>query len=1113
NLDYATHDGEYYVYSAESLENKYVITASSNEYGVISPSGKNYFDEGESPIFTFAANTGHYVKRIVVDGEQLSEETLASAIENGYRFSAIDADHTIEVEFAATEYTITYKDANGDLLTDLQPTMYTYGVGATLPENIEKEGYVFGGWYASADYSGNPTTNISVSESGDKTYYAKFDEEITYTVTIEETEYGTVEPSGALTVQSGDDLELTFKPDDGYILSELVIDGEDVTHLVVDNKYTIENITKDYRVRAVFDKPMYTITATYDSNGTIEVNEGGTNSPAEEHYVYGGESLIFTFLPNVGCYVKSIVVDGEELTGTEFENALANGYTFANIDGNHTISAVFEKYTYSITVIQTEHGVISPDSIAAIAYGENQTFTITPELGYLIERVIVDGVDLSSGEIEDAATNGYTFANIDENHTISATFKEDLTTPYTVKHWQESLTAEGATLIEDKYYTLVATDASQKGMAGQLTSAAANDYEGFTAQTINQQTIASDGSSVVDVLYNRNTYLLTLATTDGIASVSGAGEYLFGQTVSVSAIIEDEYNWTAWVSSDASKLADGESLEYSFTMPAAPITLTATAALKQYTITFEDIIDGSVIVDGDTITDEKLVNHGADLELTFVPYEGLLLRELLIDGEDVTHLVVDNKFTLTNITDDYRLSVIFNLPTYEITAQSNGLGTIDPEGLTTVFEGDEVGYTFTPDVGCKIKDVKVNGVSVGAVDSYTFTEIDSDCTIYVEFEKIKLSINVIAGDHGIVTPNGETIVEYGSDATFTIFAEANYGIEYIKVNGQYIDIKEMFTLRNITENTTIEIEFMKMYFTITATSGANGSITPSAAVKLGQQKRFDFIPNEGYKVKDVKVDNVSIGAVGQYTFVNVDSDHTISVEFEIQTFNVTVTSDGKGSLNTEQSLENVAYGENITFTISIAEEWELYKLYVNGESVDVENNILTIRVDKDTTIQAIFKEKTAEMNTIMIILIAAAAVVVIALATVLIVYHKKSKNRRKDGTPPDATTGGGEQGVKTIKTAHSAQPHPQAPKMPQEMDMSDTKLQMQQEEVVPGVQESQVEDQMLSQALQFAKGRQDHFIAFCARNKLDYQKDYNGAVKRYYQAYLRSRNKTKPPQG
>ena len=70
-------------------------------------------------------------------------------------------------------------------------------------------------------------------------------------------------------------------------------------------------------------------------------------------------------------------------------------------------------------------------------------------------------------------------------------------------------------------------------------------------------------------------------------------------------------------------------------------------------------------------------------------------------------------------------------------------------------------------------------------------------------------------------------------------------------------------------------------FTITATAGSGGAISPSGSVNVnkGGTQTFTITPNNGYTVSDVTVDGVSVGAVAAYTFANVAASHSITSTF------------------------------------------------------------------------------------------------------------------------------------------------------------------------------------------------------------------------------------------
>ena len=71
------------------------------------------------------------------------------------------------------------------------------------------------------------------------------------------------------------------------------------------------------------------------------------------------------------------------------------------------------------------------------------------------------------------------------------------------------------------------------------------------------------------------------------------------------------------------------------------------------------------------------------------------------------------------------------------------------------------------------------------------------------------------------------------------------------------------------------------YYAITATAGKNGAVTPAGktSVQSGTDKTYAITPSEGYKIADVLVDDVSVGAVSEYTFENVQKAHTIEAVF------------------------------------------------------------------------------------------------------------------------------------------------------------------------------------------------------------------------------------------
>lgn len=94
--------------------------------------------------------------------------------------------------------------------------------------------------------------------------------------------------------------------------------------------------------------------------------------------------------------------------------------------------------------------------------------------------------------------------------------------------------------------------------------------------------VSSGGSNAALMNY----YTLTLSAGTGTASATGGGAFLPNQSVAIDAAVNTGYQWSKWASSNTGLLSDQSTKSVSITMPAAAITLTATAAPIQYTITY-----------------------------------------------------------------------------------------------------------------------------------------------------------------------------------------------------------------------------------------------------------------------------------------------------------------------------------------------------------------------------------------------------------------------------------------------------------------------------------------------------------------------------------------------
>ena len=107
---------------------------------------------------------------------------------------------------------------------------------------------------------------------------------------------------------------------------------------------------------------------------------------------------------------------------------------------------------------------------------------------------------------------------------------------------------------------------------------------------------------------------------------------------------------------------------------------------------------------------------------------------------------------------------------YTITASGGALGSIAPNGAVGVASGTNQAFIITPNAGCAIADVLVDGVSVGAVGNYTFTNVTANHTIAASF------VDTAAPVATVTAPNGGETLTLGTSASLTWTATDNVGV-------------------------------------------------------------------------------------------------------------------------------------------------------------------------------------------------------------------------------------------------------------------------------------------------------------------------------------------------
>ena len=141
-----------------------------------------------------------------------------------------------------------------------------------------------------------------------------------------------------------------------------------------------------------------------------------------------------------------------------------------------------------------------------------------------------------------------------------------------------------------------------------------------------------------------------------------------------------------------------------------------------------------------------------------------------------------------------------------------------------------------------------------------------------------VSVSANPSNGGTVSGGGT----YNQGTSCTVHASANTGYTFVNwtENGNQVSTNANYTF-TVNGNRNLVANFAQSTYTIQASAGANGTITPSGTITVtqGANQSFSMIPNTGYEVQNVYIDGNSAGALTSYTFTNVTANHQIYVTF------------------------------------------------------------------------------------------------------------------------------------------------------------------------------------------------------------------------------------------
>lgn len=254
-------------------------------------------------------------------------------------------------------------------------------------------------------------------------------------VTITQADHGSISADKS-TAKIGEDVTFKITSDTGYDVNFFKVNGSDVRYETKEDPTTgktygeakVKMVSGGLTVTAEFKLAVYTIEWDTPTHGTIAVEGDKTKATY-------GEEVKFIFTPETGYEIKYLTINEEQVQW-------ASDNTYTTIMGEYGlfVTVQFGLENETITVNAGEHGTIEHknkvDDTQDYLYGDTAVVTVTPNEGFMIETITVDGKAI---QVPEDKKGGYSFEQlVDKDLTISATF----TDVHTISEFTDSVIDE-----------------------------------------------------------------------------------------------------------------------------------------------------------------------------------------------------------------------------------------------------------------------------------------------------------------------------------------------------------------------------------------------------------------------------------------------------------------------------------------------------------------------------------------------------------------------------------------------------------------------------------------------------------------------------------------------
>ena len=389
-------------------------------------------------------------------------------------------------------------------------------------------------------------------------------------------------------------------------------------------------------------------------------------------------------------------------------------------------------------------------------------------------------------------------------------------------------------------------------------------------------------------------YNLTVSKGTGIDSVSNGGSYKAGDTVTVTASVTSGYQWNQWTSSNTLLLSNSTSQTYSFKMPAGNVTLTASAALKKYTLTvntgtgISSVSGSGSYAPGTSVTVKAVISNGYTWEKWTSSNTSLVSNST---SQTYTFTMPSGNVTLTpsaTVT-KYTVTVAKGIGISSVT----GGGAYTPGTSVTVNANLLSGYTWK-----KWTSNNTSLLSGSSNRSYTFKMPAGNVTLTASAVATKYNVTVNTGT-GISSVSGGG--SYAPGSSVTVKAVVSNGYTWKKWTSSNTSLvpnstSQTYTFTMPSRNVTLTPSATVTKYTVSVAKGTGiSSVTGGGTYTPGTSVTVNATVADGYTWKQWDSSNTSLlaGSTSRsYSFVMPSGNVTLTATSTVTTYKLSYSANG-----------------------------------------------------------------------------------------------------------------------------------------------------------------------------------------------------------------------------